>query len=566
MATTLASGVRWTSSNPAILLDFSYTSSRSGSDMAYTVTVSCRALTGNSFFGYPINLEIRLDGGSPTTQQLKAASPSQWTGALSYTTPSLTVKGKTSGSTTLSVRVYAGSGSSRNVTYTYSLPVIPAASDFTITKGALGSVTEVEIIPASAAYSHQMSYSVGSGAAQTTAKAAAGVKTITFTIPSTAAGASGTTASVSCTLHTFSGSTEIGTVTHSYTYYLANSVIPTVSTVTAAVAEKGCEGLAVNGYTTFKFTVSAAAGDSVSKVSSYRLSVGGQSYTSATNTVTTGAIRYTGAFAGGSASVPYTVTVTDSRGRTSGGKSGNVTVYEYAPPAITVGSANLTRTAAGTKTPDVNGTSTVISATAACSSVNGKNTVALTYATRKQEGGSAWSAEKALTAGTETILSGLDSGSAWEIRITAKDKVTASARVLVLPAARFQLVLGKDRCGILTRPDGTGTWIGGDLHVKGAVISESGGGSPAIQCGKVTIGPFSTGTTGSSKVTFPKAFANVPCVAASGYFTSSDGSIKYSAYLFVSEVSETGCTVIGSRVDSSINYAYVSWIAVDPGA
>lgn len=127
---TLASNVRWTSNSPKIDLSFYYEKQRSGANMQYRIKTRIRPLTETSSsgsFGYPIIETIKLDGSEVVSgHQLKGTSPSRWSSAIEYTTGWFTVSNKTSGTTSLSIKVYSSSGSSRSQTYSYSLEVDPA--------------------------------------------------------------------------------------------------------------------------------------------------------------------------------------------------------------------------------------------------------------------------------------------------------------------------------------------------------------------------------------------------------------------------------------------------------
>ena len=128
---TIASNVTW-GSGPAITFDFSYEKMRVGSTQYYKITVNCDSVTGSHYFGYPIYLDLKLDGATAATHTLKAANPSQWSSAISYTTSWIEVRNKTTGTTSLAIRIYSGSGSTRNTTYTYSLDIDPALSKVSV--------------------------------------------------------------------------------------------------------------------------------------------------------------------------------------------------------------------------------------------------------------------------------------------------------------------------------------------------------------------------------------------------------------------------------------------------
>ena len=130
---SIATNVQW-GSGPKMYFDFSYEKKREGATQYYTITVSCHSLTGSSYFGYPIYIEISLDGVSKTSYTIKNASPSQWSSAITYTTGWLSVSNKTSGTTSLSIRAYSGGGTSYGEkTFSYTLEVDPSASTISCT-------------------------------------------------------------------------------------------------------------------------------------------------------------------------------------------------------------------------------------------------------------------------------------------------------------------------------------------------------------------------------------------------------------------------------------------------
>ena len=70
---SIASSVQWGSS-PAIYFDFSQEKKREGSTQYYKITVSCNPITGASYFGYPVYVEISLDGAVKSSYTLKNAT------------------------------------------------------------------------------------------------------------------------------------------------------------------------------------------------------------------------------------------------------------------------------------------------------------------------------------------------------------------------------------------------------------------------------------------------------------------------------------------------------------
>ena len=157
--TTIATNVQWSSESPRISFDFSYEKKREGSTQYYAITVSCRPLlTAESFYGYPINVQIFLDGVEKTSFNLKGASPQYWSSAISHATGWLEVANKTSGTTAIAIRVYSGSYSTRDVTYQYQLDVDPAASKISCTQANIGSNPTISITRSSTNFTHTVQY------------------------------------------------------------------------------------------------------------------------------------------------------------------------------------------------------------------------------------------------------------------------------------------------------------------------------------------------------------------------------------------------------------------------
>ena len=161
---TIATKVQWTSESPKIYFDFSYEKKREGSTQYYAITVSCQPLlSAESYYGYPINVQIFLDGVEKTSFNLKSTSPQYWSSAISYATSWLGVANKASGTTTIAIRVYSGSYSKRDVTYTYQLAVDPAASTISVASGTaiIEGYPTITIARASTSFTHTISYQFG---------------------------------------------------------------------------------------------------------------------------------------------------------------------------------------------------------------------------------------------------------------------------------------------------------------------------------------------------------------------------------------------------------------------
>lgn len=211
MSTVIASNVRWTSGSPAIYLTFAYDKYRNGKDMLYQLNVKVSTISGASYYGYPINCQIALDGTTVATKQIKGSSPSQWTTALSYTTPYVTVANKTSGTTTVKFRVYNSNG--RDQSYTYQLAIDPAMSTVTATDANIESGTVITINRANDAFTHTLRYKFEGQAEYTTLVENLNAVTYGWTIPASTYQLIPNARSINCEIQceTFSGETSLGT-------------------------------------------------------------------------------------------------------------------------------------------------------------------------------------------------------------------------------------------------------------------------------------------------------------------------------------------------------------------
>ena len=115
--------VNW-GTEPVVPVAISYDSQRSGTTMAYRIRIAFSPITDEEYFGYPIYLGLTLDGSSVVgSYTVKEQTPSQWSSAITYDSGWVSISNKTSGTAALRVRIYSGSGSNRDNTYTYALPV-----------------------------------------------------------------------------------------------------------------------------------------------------------------------------------------------------------------------------------------------------------------------------------------------------------------------------------------------------------------------------------------------------------------------------------------------------------
>lgn len=331
---SLATNAQWGNA-PVISASFSYEHRRSVSDMQYRISITINPLTSSgSYFGYPIYAQITLAGSVVDSTTLKAASPSTWSSAITYTSGWFTVSNKTSGTTALAIRLYSGSGSSRDQTYTYSLAVDPAKSLVSATSGNIGSPLTISITRYSTTFTHTLKYTFHNASEPIVEKTSA--TSVTWTpdmslcnqIPS----ATGGTCTITC--ETYNGKTLVGSSTCTATLYLPTWVQlePQAGSFTVSPYNTGtrAEGIAafVQGYSKAEISINTAKISTAKSYGatpkSYRFSFEGTSINTAP--YRTGILSTAG-------TKKITCYVTDTRGRTTS-IDVEFTVHAYSAPKL----------------------------------------------------------------------------------------------------------------------------------------------------------------------------------------------------------------------------------------
>lgn len=215
----LATGVRWGTASPAIYFDVSYTATRSGATMVYTVNVDFQALSSayGRYFGYPIYLDLSLDGVAKVSKAtVKNASPSNWSaGQVYYHSASFSVA-KTTGTTALVLKIYSGDGSSRSQSYSYSLPVSPAASEMSVPNFTIDTAGTISLTRYNSGFTDTITYQVGS--ATGTVVSGSTAASVSWTPPKSLylqmVGREYISGTMTC--RTYSGGTLVGTTTRTF--------------------------------------------------------------------------------------------------------------------------------------------------------------------------------------------------------------------------------------------------------------------------------------------------------------------------------------------------------------
>lgn len=247
-----------------------------------------------------------------------------------------------------------------NFTIDGEIPTILRATTPTLSASsvACGSNITINLPRHSSSFTHRISYKIG-GKDKGTITTNAGTS-FAWTVPNLGSYMPNSTGVwVVLRVETMSGSTVIGYKDIGFTATAPSSWVPTasISSIAEATANLATQ---FGGYVQSKSTLrvkSAGSGSNGSSISSYVVTIQGRKYNG--TDITSAAISASG-------TVPVTLTVTDSRGRTAS-KTQNVTVLAYSPPQITVSSVARTSDEATTATCTYN---------FSIASVNSKNTKA----------------------------------------------------------------------------------------------------------------------------------------------------------------------------------------------
>ena len=210
-----------------------------------------------------------------------------------------------------------------------ALTRIPRKSTLSVGNGTLNTGQTLTVTRQATSFTHTITAKCGS--ASTTICTKSTSESISFTPPLNWASqnTTGTSLTVTYTIATYSGTTNLGSNSYTKTCSIPSSVKPSVSiSVSDAMGYSGTYGGWVQGKS--KIAVSlTSSGSYGSTIKSRSTSVDGSKYTSAS--FTTGVIK-------GSGTLTISSTVTDSRGRTAT-DSENIAVLAYASPIISAVSA-----------------------------------------------------------------------------------------------------------------------------------------------------------------------------------------------------------------------------------
>lgn len=272
----------------------------------------------------------------------------------------------------------------------------------------------------------------------------------------------------SITLHTYSGTTLIGSKSVGFTANLPTSVVPTFTSVTHAEATttpdiKTIVGSYVQNMSALTMTINGASGVYGSSITNYKFNIDGVDYNGSGNVQTSNAIKSSG-------TVVLTATITDSRGRTAV-KTANVTVLAYEPPKVTTFSLDR---ANSDGTLNAMGTSVKVTRNVTFTTLNSKNTLTIVVKS-KARGVSTWTTNNTSTAYTTTPQNGslvvgtFTATTSYDFMVEFKDKFNTTITLGVVSTGQVTMSWGKTGIGIGKVWEAGALDIAGDINVAGHV-------------------------------------------------------------------------------------------------
>lgn len=358
-----------------------------------------------------------------------------------------------------------GSGSS-----SVTLNTIPRTSSFTLSSSSLdmGGSQTVKITKASSSFTHTIQYTFGD--TTTTVVTKTGNESYSFTPPVSLASKITTATSGTCTVKvtTYSGDTNIGSTSKTFTLKVPSSVKPSVTLATTYNNTLG--GVSIAGKSTVK-VVPTGTGSHGSTIKSYSYSGAGLSGT--------GSSKTTGTLSAGSYTI--TVTATDSRGRT-GSANVSFTIYAYSAPSLSISAYRCDES--GNKT--ANGTYARAKLTYTISNPNNNNANAKQYKIEKKTStASSYTIHKdwtnftgGYTSTADSILdlgSGFANTTSYDIKISIRDSYSTASATQRISTINALLNLEKNGVGIGKIYEQGVLDVGGEIRTSGFYTSNGNG-------------------------------------------------------------------------------------------
>lgn len=391
------------------------------SNVTVKVTASC---TGGSYNALGTSSgSITIDGTKYSFSGISynTSEKSSWSGVVMTKTVNVTHDSDGTKtlkcSATFDTRVSSGvQGCSASKTLT----TIPRKSTLSVANGTLNTAQTLTVTRQATSFTHTITAKCGSASATICAKSTS--TSISFTPPLAWASqnTTGTSVSVTYTITTYSGDTNIGSNSYTKTCSIPASVKPGVSVaVTDPMGYANTYGGYLKGLSKFEVTIVATPAYG-SAIASYKTTANGSTYTA--SSFTTGVLSSSGTLAVSS-------TVTDKRGRT-GTASKNLTVLNYNKPSITALSVHRCNQDG---TANDQGEYVKVVFSSSVTSLSSKNTATYKLEYKKTSASTYTVVTLTSYANNYAVSNGsyifaADSGSSYNVRVTVTDKFDSGSK------------------------------------------------------------------------------------------------------------------------------------------
>lgn len=347
-------------------------------------------------------------------------------GSKTIFSKTLNISHSTDGTKTLSCSAsYSTYVSSGTVTASASkvLTTIPRKSTLSVGNGTLGTAQTLTVTEQASSFTHTITAKCGT--ASTTICSKSTDNSISFKPPLDWAkqNTTGTSLSVTYTITTYNGSTNIGSNTYTKTCSIPSSVKPSCKiSVSDSTSYYTTYGSYVKGYSKFKITITPTLAYD-SPIASYKTTANGATYTSAS--FTTDALKNHG-------ELTISATVTDKRGRTSSAATSKINVLDYLPPNISTLSVGRCD---ANGTPNDQGEYVEVTFEYSISSLNDKNMVKAVSLSYKKTSDNDYITPPDFDHTTGTYRFNADTGSSYDVKLSVTDNIMSVPRTTSVSTA-----------------------------------------------------------------------------------------------------------------------------------
>lgn len=432
----------------AVTLTLAYeVNSQNVANNTSNITVTVRAKwTGGSYNLTQKSGYVIIDGTKYTfTSSFNTGRTTSGTGTL-YT-KTVNVTHGSDGKKTLSCSgSYTTGVSSGTIAAAFSedLPTIPRKSTLSIGNGTLGTAQTLTVTKQDSSFTHTITFKCGTASGTICTNSSATSISWTPSLGLASQNTTGTSVSITVTIATLSGGTSIGSNTKTITCAIPASVRPSCTVeVTDPTGYTETYGNPIKGLSKFNIVVTPTLAYG-SPIDSYSVTANGTKYTS--SSFTTDVLRSAGT------STVSTI-VTDKRGRKSVQLNVSKTVLDYTEPVVI---KMTVRRCDQDGTENIQGNYTVVTFSAAVTSLNNKNTA--NYVLRyKKSSEAAYDYDNDITLGDledvysvtdATYIFPADSGSSYDVEIEVADNFNSTPRATSVSTAFAIMHFGSDGTSI----------------------------------------------------------------------------------------------------------------------